>query len=209
MLRIAVQGAGAALITVILLAGTAAQAQSQMTSDFLTGPRFGFGYSAVVPDVMAGAGVWFISPSRIGAFVDAKMTVPNPESHRNYCPPRLPQCTLDYAQTNYNHDFLRDHEHWFVVNAGGVYALSREFAIMLGGGLARLNRTREFVDIEEDENIRMTWEGNYLVPHPERDQWTAQATVAGLVRAGNRIAFSFGYETAAAGMSVGLYVMLP
>jgi hypothetical protein len=210
MLRFAMHGAAVALTTAILLAGAAAPVQSQGVHDFMSGPRFGIGYNGVIPDVLAGAGAWYIfGPRRIGVFVDGKTTVPNPESHANYCPPRLPQCTLEYAQSNYNHDFLRDHDHWLLLNAGGIYVLSREFAIMLGGGLARLNRTREFVDLEESEEFRMTWEGNYLVPHPDRDQWTPQATIAGLVRAGNRVAFSFGYETGAAGMSVGLYVMLP
>jgi hypothetical protein len=211
MRRVAVRGVVAALVVWLAWPAAGAPLHGQVQQDFLSGPRFGFGYSGVIPDVLAGAGVWYLTgPRRFGVFVDAKMTTPNPENEQNFCPPRLGgPCTLEWVQANYNHDMLRDREHWMALNAGGMYALSREFALMVGAGLVRVNRSREFIDMEEEDSLRITWEGNYLVPHPDWDTWGVQATVGGMLRAGNRIAFSFGYETGIGGMSVGLFVVVP
>jgi hypothetical protein len=212
MLRIAARGACAALLVMILMPVAAERVSAQITSDFLSGPRFGIGYHAVVPDVLAGAGAWYLSgPRRFGVFVDGKFTVPNPAHHANYCPPGLGNvpCNVEAVQANFNHWQLRDREHWTIFNAGGMYAVSREFAVMLGGGMARRNLYREYIDDEDDDTVRITWEGNYLVPMEPRDEWVAQLTVGGLVRAGNRVGFSVGYETAPASMSIGVFVMLP
>jgi hypothetical protein len=194
--------------TLLLPAGKAA---GQVTADFLSGPRLGIGYAGVMPDVLAGARVWYLTgPRRIGVFADGKVTVPNPEAHANYCPPRLGgPCTIEWVEANHNHWFLRDREHWLTLNGGAVYALSGEFALLVGGGMARFQRFREYVDDTEDADVRITWEGNYLVPHSAQDQWRAQAVIHGMFRVGNRVAFSFGYETAPGGMAIGAYIMVP
>jgi hypothetical protein len=90
-----------------------------------------------------------------------------------------------------------------------VYALSGEFAVLVGAGAARLRQFREYVDDTEDGDARITWEGNYLVPHSPPEQWKPQAVVHGMFRVGSRVAFSFGYETTPANMSLGACVMFP
>lgn len=211
MFRLVARGAAAALLLCTLLPGGTRAVHGQMQQDFLSGPRIGIGYHGVVPDALVGAGAWYLTGARrFGVFVDGKITTPNPADHKNYCPPALNvPCTVEAVQANYNHWVLDDREHWLIFNAGGMYAFSREFALMLGGGLARRNLYREYIDDEEDDSVRITWEGNYLVPAGEMDQWAAQLTVGGLIRAGNRVAFSFGYETAPGNMSIGLFVVVP
>jgi hypothetical protein len=197
----------------VLLSGMSTRLPAQVapTHDFLSGPRVGVGYHGVIPDVLAGGGLWYLSgPRRFGVFVDGKTTVPNPASHQNFCPPGLQgPCTVESVESRYNHWALRDRERWLILNGGGMYAFSGEFALLLGGGVARLSQYREYIDEEEDHTQRVTWEGNYLVPHEPRDQMVANLVIGGLIRAGNRVAFSFGYETAPAGMTVGLFVVLP
>jgi hypothetical protein len=203
---------GALLFQLLMATGSAPVHAQAPQQDFLSGPRFGIGYAGVMPDALAGAGAWYMMGARrIGVFVNGKTTVPNLENHKNYCPAALTvPCTVASVQSEYNHPALRDENQWLILNAGGMYALTREFAIMVGGGLARLHQIREYVDAPEDEveTPPLTPEGNYFVPLGEQE-WKPQITVSGLVRAGNRVAFSFGYETAPGGMTIGLYVVLP
>lgn len=201
----------AALVLAILAPWGSSPVAAQMEQTFLSGPRFGVGYHGVIPDALAGAGVWYLSgPRRFGVFVDGKVTLPNPADHRNYCPATLDvECNVTSVEARYNHWHLKDDTHWLAVNAGGMYAFSREFALMLGGGMARRNVYREYIDDEDDDDLRLTWEGNYIVPVEPRDEWVAQLSIGGLIRAGNRVAFSVGYETAVAGMTIGLFVVLP
>lgn len=204
----------AALMTCALLGlgGTGAAAQPVTpVRDFLSSPRFGVGYSGALPEALAGASAWYMTgPRRLGAFADFKMTVPRPTSHRNYCPPRLQECSIRWVQVNEPLHFQgQDENEWLAFNAGGIYAFSGEFALMLGGGAARLMQVRQFIDDEDEFSARITPEGTYYVPHDPASQWTGQAVIGLLLRAGNRLAFSFGHETGIGGMTVGLYLTLP
>jgi hypothetical protein len=181
--------------------------QAAPPRNFHSGMSWGIGYSGTIPEAYFGAGGWhLVRGSRFGVFADGKVTLPSLTGHNNYCPPALQECTIAWVQQNRNDFDLRDENEWLIFNVGGLYAFYPEFALMLGGGMARLRGIREFVDPEEDAAIRITEEGNYFVPHFAEPSWTAQLTAGLLMRAGNRIAFSFGYETAPRGMTVGVFI---
>lgn len=199
-------------LSLLLLCGFAMDGSAQVVPDrnLQTGMRTGIGYNGAVPDAAAGAGVWhFLGESRFGAFVDGKMSTSNIADDDTYCPAALSQCTVSYVtETRTNFDFLlRDHDEWLAFNAGGMYAVTPEFALMLGAGLVRQTRFREFVTDEEELWITST--GTFIVDRAPDEDWGAQAVVGGLLRMGSSLAGSFAYETRNRGISVGLYWVLP
>jgi hypothetical protein len=207
--RIAGRGAAAAVLACLGLAVLPGLARAQApVRDFRSDHRFGIGYSGSAPDALAGAGVWYLNgPRRLGVFFEGRTTLPAPSRHANYCPAALPRCEREWVQQNRDDHFLRDHEEWLAFNAGALYAVSREFALKVGAGVGRLRQVTEFIDDSELVEDRLTLEGNYFVPFDEATK--LQAVIGGILRAGDRIAFSIGYETALKGMSVGAFVMLP
>lgn len=201
-----------ALAGILAAAGSTSPlaAQQREVRDFVSSPRFGIGYSGAMPEAIAGARVWYLTgPRRFGVFADVKGTVPQFTSHANYCPQRLGDCTMARARSLPDQHHLRDENQWLILNGGVMYALSREFAFMLGAGAARREIIAEWVDDTDAVANRITVEGNYFVPHDAGQEVVAQAVVGLLLRAGNRLAFSFGHETGPKGMTIGLYLMLP
>jgi hypothetical protein len=197
--------------TVLVLTGTctfSAAAQDGTPRNFHSGMAWGFGYSGTIPEAYAGAGGWhFLKGRGIGVFADGKITVPSFTGHRNFCPASLQQCSITWVEQNRNDFAITDENEWLIINGGGMYAFTPEFALMLGAGMARLKRVREYVDPEEDSSIRITEQGNYYVPHDPEHSWTAQGVVGLLLRAGNRLALSLGYETAPRGMTIGVFLI--
>jgi hypothetical protein len=206
-LVVRVQCTSVLAVLLLALCTSGAAAQQAPKRDFHSGMRWGAGYSGSIPDAYAGAGVWhLLGGGRIGLFVDGKTTVPRITGHRNYCPPALGECSITWVQQNRDDFNLGDENEWLILNAGAMYAFTPDFALLLGGGMARLRRVREYVDAEEDFAFRITEEGNYFVPYDPAQNWQAQAAFGLLMRASSRVSFSFGYETAPGTMTVGLFI---
>lgn len=197
-----------AAVALLLAAGAVGRAEAQATRDFRSNVRLGIGYSGALPNAVAGAGAFvLLGQSRIGFFADAKMTQPRLSQHHNFCPPALGECNVSWVSANRNDYHARDEDEWLVFNGGVMYALTNEFAVMLGGGMARREGVREYVHDEPDVEARITLEGTYFVPLNTDPEWTAQAVIGALIRATNRVAFSVGHETGPGGLTVGLYFM--
>jgi hypothetical protein len=199
---------GAVMVVLLMLAAADAVAQPPVSRpNFHTTSSTGIGYAAVLPAALGGAGVWHIfGTSRIGAFADVKMTVPRITDHHNYCPQALGRCDIGWVESNRNDFATNDDTDFLVLNAGGMYAFTEEFALMLGGGMVRRLGYRTFVD--DAEEGRITHEGTYYVPHEPSPSWGVQATGAMLIRASRRVAFSFGYETGPSAMNAGIFFVL-
>jgi len=172
--------------------------------------RTGIGYNGAFPEAIAGAGAWhFFGSGPFGAFVDGKVTTGSETRSGNFCPAELGECTIaSLLETRPNLDFqLRDEDEWLAFNAGGAYALSPEFALLLGAGFVRQRRLREFVT--ESEERWITDNGTFFVNREPGTDWGAQAVIGGLVRMGSSLAASFTMETRTSGVSIGLYWVLP
>lgn len=194
------------LLAVLLLGLTGGSLAAQART-FGAGMNTGIGYTAAFPDVHAGVGVWhFFGVSPFGIFADAKTTVGTLRDEPTYCPAVISPCTVDFVQTQRNDLFIRDQDEYRIVNAGAMYAITPEFAFMLGAGAAQKRSIREYFDEEEDP---ITETGQFFVDHDPDPSTHIQAVVGMLIRAGDRLAFRFGYETAPGGMSLGAYFILP
>lgn len=197
------------LFVVLGISPPDAAAQGRQDRSFLGTMRTGIGYNAALPDASVGIGGWHLFGSkRFGLFADAKMTPTRLTKDDDYCPGELGECTVGFVERERGDLHIRDEKEWLIFNAGGMYAVSPDFAIMVGGGVARRARVREY--LVEDELLWITPTGTYFVSRDDDGPtWKPQAIIGGLLRAGSSLAFSFGFETAARGLSVGAYLVLP
>lgn len=192
----------------VVLSVTDVAAQAVPRRDFYGTMRTGLGYNGSLPEAIAGAGVWhFFGSSRFGVFADGKFTTSSLTGDDKYCPSQLGACSVQFVEQERDDVVIRDEDEWLLFNVGGMYALTPEFAVMLGGGLARKTRIREY--LTENETQWLTVNGTYFVRRDSEPIWDPQAVVGGLLRAGPHLAFSFGYETAPSGLTVGAYLVLP
>lgn len=178
--------------------------------NFNTGMTTGIGYTPVIPAALLGAGVYkFFGSSGIGVFADWKMTPTSLSGDHEYCPPAIAECTVAWVEFNEPfHLRIKDVDEWLVFNAGAVYAVTPEFALMLGGGAVRQTRYFEFLDESDELADRVTETGRYYVDDPGTTGWKPQVVGGLLIRAGSRVVFRFGYETAVSGVSMGGYFAL-
>ncbi len=195
------------VLGLLLLVGGSLHAQAPPQGrTFGSGMMTGIGYTAVMPDVMAGVGIWrFLGDRRIGVFSDFKATLPSIERNRGYCPPEILDCRVAWVERERNDLAIRDIDEYVIFNLGGLWALTPEFALLLGAGPVRRSLYREFFHDEEDQEARITDSGGYYVPHDPRSSWAGQVVVGVLVRMGQNLVFRFGYETEPGGMSLGGY----
>lgn len=192
-------------IALLLSLSAAAKADAQIRRDFHSGMRTAIGYSGALPAAAAGVGVWNMVSTQFGIFADAKMTPTSRRDHAMHCPPTLTPCTVAQVEAERNDLIIRDDDEYVIFNAGGMYAITREFMFMLGGGLARTRSVREYFDESEDP---ITETGQYFVDHQPDPETTLQLVAGMMIRAGDRLAFRFGYETAPGGMSLGGYFVV-
>jgi hypothetical protein len=208
-----------ALLLAMGLSGPVA-VEAQMTTPgahLQDGIHTAVGYAGVLPDVLLGGGLLHRLGNRpFGFFADYKQSSTNLAAERDYCPagarpPVVSACTIDAVQARWNDIPLRDVNEYKIVNVGAFYAVSPELALMVGGGLVRPTIIREFsenIDREADEEPRVSEFGRYYVPFEEDPAWTTQVVVGALFRAGPRLVFRIGYESAPGGMSVGGYLVV-
>ena len=199
-------------ILVALLVNAQLEAQTPLPArDFRTGMRTGVGYTGAMPDALFGVGVFHLVADRpIGVFADWKMTTfSGIRNDDEYCPSTFAECTNLWVLEQRNDQHVGDAREWLAFNAGIVYALTREFSILLGGGLARETLFQQYFDDNEDQVQRVTDSGSYYVDDDLPPEWKAQAVGGFLVRAGRSLAFRIGYETAIGGLGFGAYFVIP
>jgi len=213
MLRAAVLSrrfAVVAPVVLLLLPLMSAAGQTPPRRDFKNGMRTGIGYTAAMPDAMAGAGVWHLFGSgRFGAFADAKTSFPDLTRDQDYCPVQVSPCTVADIQDLRSELKLREVDQYVIVNAGLVIRAGPEVSFLIGAGRARHSRLVEFADIVNDPEFLVTEDGTYWAPGTPMEEWSVQAVVGALMRLGNHVVVRFGYETKPGGLSLGGYLVLP
>jgi len=207
--------AGVLLATAAPVSGQSLRAP--LDRDFRSGMSTAVGYTGVLADALLGAGAWHIlSGTPYGVFVDWKMTGGSVRDDENYCPagarpPVVPTCTIAAVESRWNDFPIRDVQEFLIFNLGGIYVLTPELALLAGAGAVRPRITREYselIDREAGEEPRVSDLGIYFAPENEGDEWTSQLVLGALLRAGPRLVFRVGYETAPGGFSVGGYLVV-
>lgn len=196
--------AAAAVLMATMAGGAAAQGRAISNPD--NPMKTGIGYHGVFPVAKLGIDAWhFIGATRFGVFANAKATFPTWRSKSHYCPETLESCsTEDVRDTGGSILYLRDRTDWMLLNAGAMYALSPDFALRVGAGVARRRPVAEFVD----ESHEVIANSTFLVPYPN-DRWDVQYVGSILLRVSNSLALTFGYETEPRGLALGASYVLP
>jgi hypothetical protein len=99
---------------------------------------------------------------------------------------------------------FRDDSAWATVNLAAVRGITEELAVYLGGGAAWRTIYSQFFD-ETGERGEL---GHYWVKDEDRSQVHANILAGAFFRMGNRLVFQFGAETAPAGFSAGMHLLL-
>lgn len=183
-------------VLALLLPAMSVDAQVQRTPGigFGDGRLLGVGYTGVIPDAAAGAGVLFFpSQRRLGLFGEGKTTWGTLRDE--------PSFVEDPVAFGPGISRLRKEDEWTVFNAGILLALNPDFALLMGGGLAQRTRFVEFVDVAE--------EFSFLVEDPEKSGNRANAVVGFVLRVGSQVALRFGMESDPRMISLGGYFLIP
>ncbi|TVP42309.1 MAG: hypothetical protein EA350_16430 [Gemmatimonadales bacterium] len=151
----------------------------------------GLGYAGVLSEALIGVGAIHFFPGRaIGVFADWKMTH---ESLRNSAA-FLPDVDIN-AITD---PVVRSENEWLVFNGGVLLALSSEFALMGGLGLADRRHIYEFIDL--------AGEFSYFAQDPATSGWQRNVVFGLLFRGGDDVSFRFGLESGPRRISIGAYL---
>ncbi|TVR64908.1 MAG: hypothetical protein EA422_05440 [Gemmatimonadales bacterium] len=171
-----------------------AQVQRNPGTGFGDGRLLGVGYTGVIPDAAAGAGVLFFpSESRLGFFAEGKTTWGTLRDE--------PSFLDDPGTFGPGISRLRKEDEWNVFNGGVVLALNPDFAVLIGGGLAQRTRFVEFVDVAE--------EFSFLVEDPQKSGNRPNGVVGFVLRVGSQVALRFGMESDPRMVSLGGYFLIP
>lgn len=208
MRRESLRGRFAAAALLLFTAAPAMEARAQSLPSFRASNTTGVGYSGLFPAAIMGVGAWQLFGSTgLGVFTDVKLTVPRITSDESYCPPSVAECSIDWVRAERTRTVpVRDKTDWLIINAGAVYALTPEFAIMVGAGRARRHEYRLYDEYEEIEPL--TRQLSYFVPTRSEPEWETQLAGGLLIRAGRFVAFHFGYETVPKAVRAGIYIVM-
>jgi len=185
---------------------TAADAQRLVGSDWEFSLGTGFGWAAAFPDAMLGAGVFHIfEGTKWGILAEAK--IPHDSNKRS--PDYQGDLTLEAVFADFPEEKRIEippaQEEWRLLNVALIRALTPESALYLGGGFAQKSVVREFGDNSE---APLTRSGFYFVEDGEETGWHPNVIGGVLLRGGDHIAFTAGFESAPLVLSLGIYYVI-
>ncbi len=183
--------------------GASAQAQIDMQAPF--GMQTAVGWAASIPDAILGAGAFHMfGAGRWGLFAEAKI----PHDSKRRSPDFRGDLTLARVLEEFEPEAripVRRYEEWRVLNLSLVRSVSTQSALFLGGGLARKSELREFGD---NTDPPLTRTGFYFVEDEDASGWHPNLVVGALLRGGERIGFSTGFELATQAITLGILIVL-
>jgi hypothetical protein len=174
--------------------------RAQASVDFAAGSGWMAGYVANAPHQLAGIGTW-IMPRGVrgwGLYLDAKLAVESP-ARQTF----LRGVTPDEAEAM-GDTYFKTSSAWTSVNIAAVRGLSRELAVYLGAGHSWQTVYLQYVD---DTGERGEF-GQYWVEDETQSSTFPNVLGGVFFRLANRVVFQFGAESAPAGVTAGMHLLL-
>lgn len=191
----------ACVLAGMLLYSPPAAAQVTGGQPLFTQMSTGVGWTGVVPDALLGAGVFqMLGGSGWGLYADGKMTHDRPSSRNGF----LEGETVATITAQYP-DHIRGPERaeWLFLNLGIIRELTPQFALFGAGGVARHSVTREYFD-PNAPGERITPSGIYYVENDRASLgWGATGMGGFLLRIGEPIVISAGFESNSQSITLG------
>lgn len=189
------------IFTAILLLGLAAPAAAQQTD---TPVRFGLGYVANAPEMMAGVSGTVVFPSfgGIGLYVDAKFNVDSPSREVDFLEGRT---ALEVENEVPGVSFRDAQDSYQAINVAVVRPVNPSLMIYAGGGIATMTRYRQYKDPTEE----LGRAGFFWVEAPDEEATEANFLVGLFMKITPLLHMQTGFETGPKGFTVGATFLLP
>lgn len=202
MCQLNVRGCLAALLLTAAGAAPLAGQAARATPDWRAGNTVGVGYTGSLPRALLGGWAYVITPALggIGVIGQLRTTHRSHEGDEQFIPGMTVQQAIDF-----NDRFVRTVEHWRVANIGVIRPVTAELALYGGAGLGHGRMYDEYYD----ETSQRGEFGFYRVLNDAESGGRLNLTTGAVFRAGRRVAFQFGLETAPRGMTAGASLLLP
>jgi len=193
------------LLAALLSLPGAAAGQSGVDLDAPFGLRTALGWAGSLPDAILGAGgLQMMGDGRWGWFAEVK--IPHDSKRRN------PDFRSDLTVARVLEEFepnariaVGRYEEWRLLNLSLVRALSSESAVYVGGGIARKSLLQEFGD---NTDPPLTRTGFYFVEDTDESGWHPNFVAGVILRGGERVGFSTGFETITRTITLGILLVI-
>lgn len=165
------------------------------------GTHAGIGYVANIPVTFLGFSGFVLSSRFLGGmglYADFKHTTSSPSNSAYY----MPDVSVDQAEVTYGDQLYLEKSSWSAVNAGLVYAVTKEFALYGGVGYSREKHFRQYYDRSETRGEL----GFYWIADSAQSGRRLNAMGGGLIRITRFALFQIGGEARPAGANVGLVI---
>ena len=165
--------------------------------------RFGLGYVANSPHMLAGGNGYILLPSAsgIGVYVDAKFDTGSPTRQSNY----LSDVNAQQVENQFGDQYFDSDDSWRSVNVALMKQLKSSLTVYAGAGRARKSKYNEYLDATA---TRGTF-GHYWVEDEAGSTTQLNVLTGVFFRMSRFLNAQFGVETAPAGLTVGLSLALP
>lgn len=194
-----------AIAAALLSAGAAPLAgQGFVDTDesLVAGTHLGFGYVVNAPDQLIGFGLMTVGSKWAGwgVFADVKLTASRPSGEDHFTSDQ----TAADAEAMGDTPFGERMDDWTTVNVGVVRAVGHEVALYAGGGYARETVYQEY-ERQGDQGA-----DRFYIVEDQRVSGNTVNLMGGLYfRATRTIMFQMGGETAPAGFTAGVSLVIP
>jgi len=167
--------------------------------------RSAFGWVGAVPEALLGVGGFhYFGDSPWGLYGDVKLAHDSRSRDPDF-DSRLTAAELERDELMHR---IHPFEDLFMANLGVIRDISPDFAIVVAGGTAR-RRTiveyAEFTYIEEDPDPHIA--RILFVEDTDETGWEPNFAVNGMMRVGEQVVMSAGFEFAPRALSLGLFVV--
>jgi hypothetical protein len=156
----------------------------------------------VIPEALVGVGAFHILPGgNWGLFADTKFSRGSKEDEPYFLADQK-AADLEATLPVFRRNHIKAYGDWLFVSGGIIRALSREVAIMLGGGMVERTVIREYFD-ETDQAPSPS--GFYFVRDERDSGWYMNGNAGVLMRAGQNLVWSIGFEARPRSLSAGVF----
>jgi hypothetical protein len=188
------------LLGVLLLAPAPAEGQLRT--------RTGVGWVGAVPEALLGFGAFhFFGQSNWGLYSDVKLT----HDARSRDPDFNSSLTVARVEAEFDPELMvpiHDWEDYVLLNLGLMRAISPDFALVVAGGAGRHRNIREYAEffwVEGESEPQIS--GLVFVEDEANTAWKGNLAVNGLMRVGEQVLLSTGFELVPRSISLGLFVV--
>ena len=168
------------------------------------GLRFGVGYTANAPEMLAGASGFVILPALggIGLYLDAKVNPDSPRKDDTFLEGRT---ALQIEDEVAGVRFQDSKDSYRSFNVAVLRPVTPSLMLYAGAGISQMTRYREYFDPAEEMGLA----GYFWVEAPDEKETFVNGLAGALLRISSLMSLQTGFETNPKGFTVGATFHLP